>query len=75
MLGQEIDAILKCRHPNVIQLINAYINPTEQPSLLYFEYTEKRTTCKLNSHYKTIGNGSWCGLWYVRIREEEGYSL
>jgi len=51
MLGQEIDAVLKSKHPNVIQLINAYVNPTEQTSLLYFEYAEKG---QLKNYLQTV---------------------
>ena len=41
MLGQEVNALLKCKHPNVIQLIMADMNTTEQVFLLYFEYAER----------------------------------
>ena len=40
MLGQEVNALLKCKHPNVIQFIMADMSATEQVSL-YFEYAEK----------------------------------
>ena len=40
MLGQEINVLLKCKHPNVIHFIMAGMNTTEQVSL-YFEHAEK----------------------------------
>ena len=40
MLGQEINALLKCKHPNVIYFIIVDMNATDQFSL-YFEYAEK----------------------------------
>ena len=41
MLGQEVNALLKCKHPNVIQFIMADMNTTEQLFSLYFEYVER----------------------------------
>ena len=40
MLGQEVNALLKCKHPNVIQFIMVDMSAIEQVSL-YFEYAEK----------------------------------
>ena len=41
MLGQEINALLKCKHPNVIQFIMADMNAIEQAFSLYFEYAQR----------------------------------
>ena len=40
MLGQEVNALLKCKHPNVIQFIMADMSATDQITL-YFEFAEK----------------------------------
>ena len=41
MLGEEVNALLKCKHPNIVQFIMADMNTTEQIFSLYFEYAEK----------------------------------
>ena len=40
-LNQEINALTKCRHPNVIKFIIAVMRTPEQVHSLYFEYVER----------------------------------
>ena len=41
MLGKEIDILEHCQHPNIIKLISADLNYSENTYSLFFEYAEK----------------------------------
>ena len=58
MLGQEINVLFKCKHPNVIEFIMADMNATEQAFSLYFEYAERgQLQSYLQSQQTRIGQG------------------
>lgn len=41
MLGNEINLLTCCQHPNIIKFISADLNPSEQTYSLFFEYAEQ----------------------------------
>jgi len=63
MLGEEIDLLVSCQHPNIIKFITADFHASEQTFSLVFEYAERGCLRKyLQEERGTINSSMLLGL-------------